>query len=159
MCTACGPQQHFVRNLHGVWATATFRLSRIRRGEAKFSDPGGGPILWELLLTERSFRRVFGPGEPRSHLGRFRNHPGEARNGTFPGGPRDRNFDRHARTRERRRHTKKDKKKNHDTEDIIVEDAPECKKYQPTSGHLKIELPSRMRWGPRVPRRRRRSRA
>ena len=36
LCTACGPQQHFVRILHGVWATATFRISR--------SGPRGGEI-------------------------------------------------------------------------------------------------------------------
>ena len=39
--------------------------------------------------------------------------------------------------------TKRDKKKNHDTEDIIIfEDAPESKKYEPTSGHLTIKLAS-----------------
>ena len=160
------------QNVHGVWATATFRQKSSRRVDHSNISPLQDPARRGQIL--RSGRRpdpvgvsinrtiisegFFGPGEPRSHLGRFRNPPGEARNGTFLGGPRDRNFDRRVRTRERRRHTKRDEK-NHDTEDIIFEDAPESKKYQPTSGHLKIELPSRMRWAPRASRRRRRSRA
>ena len=84
-CTACGPQQHFVRILHGVWATATFRISR--------SGPWGGEIRKFRKLPETvvvSINRTIisdgfwvweGPGPIWAVFGSPRSRPGR-------GGPR-----------------------------------------------------------------------
>ena len=85
MCTACGPQQHFVRILHGVWATATFRISR--------SGPWGGEIrqfarppetvvvsINRTIISE-GFGVWEGPGPIWAVFGSLRSRPGR-------GGPR-----------------------------------------------------------------------
>ena len=158
------------QNVHGVWATATFRQKSSRRvghsNISRFQDPASrGQILWSgrrpdpvgvsinrtiisdgfsVLDSPGPIWAVFGALRAKPGTGHFREvHATEISIDT-PGRASDVD-------------TKRDKK-NHD-EDIIFDHAPESKKYEPTSGHLKIELASRTRWAPRASRRRRRSRA
>ena len=85
MRTPQGPQRHFHRILHGMWATATFRATRnISKGtnpEAQIAGSGCRRILLEFLLTESSFRMVFGSGKVPGRSAPFSNPSGRGPEG------------------------------------------------------------------------------
>ena len=140
------------QNVHGVRATATFRQKSSRRvGHSNISrlqDPeprgqihrSGRPpdsvgVYINRTIISDGFSVPESPGAIRAVFGALRVRPGTGRFKEVHASE----ISIDIRTRERRRHEEGEEEQR---QGHFFEDAPESKKYEPTSGHLKMKIAS-----------------